>query len=112
MLQKSVVQHVLVQEAGQLSFCSITRQDRCIRHHIQTAFFPLRGKSLKMIVSSILASAAVPDHSFLVKTIPVLSLVLPLGFIFSQSGMTSAFKQHPLRAAFSPDKFSGFEKLV
>lgn len=53
-------------------------------------------KSLKMIVSSILASAPLPDHNFIVKTIPVLSHVLPLGFIFSQSGMTSAFKQHPL----------------
>lgn len=99
-LQKSVVQHMLVQEAGQPSFCFITRQDQCIRHLVQTTSFSLFVKSLKMVVSSILTSAAVPDHNFMVKTIPVLSLVLPLGFVFSQSGMTSAFKQHSLRAAF------------
>lgn len=51
-----------------------------------------------MIVSSVLASAAVPDHNLIFKTIPILSLVLPLGLIFAQSGMTSAFMQHPLRA--------------
>lgn len=51
-----------------------------------------------MIVSSVLASAAVPDHHFVFKTIPILSLVLPFGLIFAQSGVTSAFKQHPLRA--------------
>lgn len=89
-------QHVLVQEAGQPSLRFITRQDQCTRHYFQTTSFSFLVKSLKMIVSSILASAAVPDHNFIVKTIPVLSLVLPLGFIFSQSGMTSAFKQHPL----------------
>ena len=51
-----------------------------------------------MIVSSVLASAAVPDHNFIFKAIPILSLVLPLGLMFAQSGMTSAFKWHPLRA--------------
>lgn len=63
-----------------------------------------------MIVSSILASAPVPDHNFIVKSILALRLVLPLGLIFPQSGMTSAFKQHSLRAAFPSKKFSGFEK--
>lgn len=51
-----------------------------------------------MIVSSVLASAAGPDHNLTFKTIPVFSLVLPLGLIFAQSGVTSAFKQPPRRA--------------
>jgi len=51
-----------------------------------------------MIVLYALASAAVPDHNLIFKTIPILSLVLPLGLILAQSGMTSALKWDPLRA--------------
>lgn len=105
-LQESVLQHVLVQRQG--SPPSGLLPGTLSRPPV----FSLLVKSLKMIVSLILSSSAMPDHNFIVKTIPVLSLVLPLGFIFSQSGMTSAFKQQPLRAAFSSDKFSGFEKWV
>lgn len=94
-LQKSVVQQqppARVGAGGRASPGRISASGTISR--LPVFFFLV--KSLKMIVSSILASAPLPDHNFIVKTIPVLSHVLPLGFIFSQSGMTSAFKQHPL----------------